>query len=79
MTYSWGVTPALPPTTNAFQYVWRSPWVRAAAFLLLFYFGFRLLGQVTSVLVVFAVAFLIAHIAHPMLTWLERGRVWIGE
>ena len=78
MTYSWGVTPALPPTTNAFQYVWRSPWVRAAAFLLLFYFGFRLLGQVTSVLVVFAVAFLIAHIAHPMLTWLERGRVKRG-
>jgi len=67
-----------PKAPNAFQYVWRSPWVRAAVFVLLFYTAYRLLGQVRTVVVDFAVAFLIAYLAHPLLTWLERGRVKRG-
>ncbi|GMA16708.1 AI-2E family transporter [Deinococcus metallilatus] len=67
-----------PKAPNAFQYVWRSPWVRAAVFLLLFYLAYRLLGQIQTVVVVFAVAYLIAYLANPMLNWLERGRVKRG-
>ncbi|WP_084050975.1 AI-2E family transporter [Deinococcus hopiensis] len=67
-----------PSGPNAFQYVWRSPWVRVVVFLLLFYVAYQLLGQVRTVVVDFAVAFLIAYLAHPLLTWLERGRVGRG-
>ncbi len=67
-----------PKALNAFQYVWRSPWVRAAVFLLAFYAAYRLLGQVMTVVVDFAVAFLIAYLANPLLNWLERGRVKRG-
>lgn len=67
-----------PKALNAFQYVWRSPWVRVAVFLLLFYLAYRLLGQITTVLVVFAVGYLIAYLANPLLNWLERGRVARG-
>ncbi|WP_264776733.1 AI-2E family transporter [Deinococcus aetherius] len=69
---------APPKPLNAFQYVWRSPWVRAAAFLIAFYVAYRLLGRVGSVVVDFAVAFLIAYLANPLLNWLERGRVKRG-
>ncbi|WP_034385217.1 AI-2E family transporter [Deinococcus sp. YIM 77859] len=67
-----------PKAPNAFQYVWRSPWVRVAVFLLLFYTLYRLLGHLRTVVVVFAVAYLIAYLANPMLSWLERGRVKRG-
>lgn len=67
-----------PKAPNAFQYVWRSPWVRVAVFLLLFYLAYRLLSEIRSVVVVFAVAYLIAYLANPMLNWLERGRVKRG-
>lgn len=69
---------APPKPLNAFQYIWRSPWVRAAVFLLLIYALYRLFGQITSVVVVFAVGYLIAYLANPMLNWLERGRVKRG-
>ncbi|WP_216325445.1 AI-2E family transporter [Deinococcus aestuarii] len=69
---------APPKPLNAFQYVWRSPWVRAAVFLLLFYALYRLFGQVRTVVVVFAVGYLIAYLANPLLNWLERGRVKRG-
>ncbi|MFC3602980.1 AI-2E family transporter [Deinococcus soli (ex Cha et al. 2016)] len=63
---------------NAFQYVWRSPWVRALVFLLAIYVVWRFVGQIRTVLIDFAVAFLIAYLANPLLNWLERGRVRRG-
>ncbi|WP_102125774.1 AI-2E family transporter [Deinococcus planocerae] len=69
---------APPKPLNAFQYVWRNPWVRAAAFLLAFYVAYRLLGRVATVIVDVLVAFLIAYLANPLLNWLERGRVKRG-
>lgn len=63
---------------NAFQYVWRLPWVRLAVFMLVAYVLYRLAGQIRSVLIDFAVAFLIAYLANPLLNWLERGRVKRG-
>ncbi|EYB67321.1 hypothetical protein DEIPH_ctg044orf0039 [Deinococcus phoenicis] len=67
-----------PKAPNAFQYIWRSPWIRAAVFLLVFYLAYRLFGQVRTVVVVFAVGYLIAYLANPLLNWLERGRVKRG-
>ncbi|WDA58950.1 AI-2E family transporter [Deinococcus aquaticus] len=76
------MTPSpLPPATsspNAFQYAWRSPWVRLIVFLTTAYLMYALSGQIRSVLVDFAVAFLIAYLANPLLNWLERGRVKRG-
>lgn len=63
---------------NAFQYAWRSPWLRLLVFGLVAYVMYRLLGQVTSVVVDFLVAFLIAYLANPLLNWLQRGRVKRG-
>ncbi|AWT36425.1 AI-2E family transporter [Deinococcus arenae] len=70
--------PAAPPQLNAFQYVWRSPWVRLLVFLVGFYVLYRFVGQIRTVLIDFAVAFLIAYLANPLLNWLERGRVRRG-
>ncbi|ALW89684.1 AI-2E family transporter [Deinococcus actinosclerus] len=70
--------PAAPPQPNAFQYVWRSPWVRLLVFLVGFYVLYRFVGQIRTVLIDFAVAFLIAYLANPLLNWLERGRVRRG-
>lgn len=67
-----------PKAPNAFQYVWRSPWVRAAVFLLAFYLAYRFLAEVRTVVVAAAVAYLIAYLANPLLNWLERGRVKRG-
>ncbi|GGL07518.1 AI-2E family transporter [Deinococcus radiotolerans] len=47
-------------------------------FLLVFYVLYRFVGQVKTVLIDFAVAFLIAYLANPLLNWLERGRVRRG-
>lgn len=63
---------------NAFQYVWRSPWVRLLVFLLGFYLLYRFVGSITQVIVNFGVAYLIAYLASPLLTWLERGKVKRG-
>jgi len=52
--------------------------VRLAVFVLAFYLGYRLFGQVRTVVVAAAVAFLIAYLANPLLNWLERGRVKRG-
>lgn len=63
---------------NAFQHAWRNPWLRLAVFGLAAYLIYRLLGQITSVVVDFLVAFLIAYLANPLLNWLQRGRVKRG-
>ena len=67
-----------PTDLNAFQYAWRSPWIRLAVFLLAFYLLYRLFGSITSVIVDFAVAFLIGYLANPLLNWLEKGKVKRG-
>ncbi|MCY1702564.1 AI-2E family transporter [Deinococcus sp. SL84] len=64
-----------PKPPNAFQYAWRSPWVRLVVFGLLAAAAYRFTGLISSILVNFAIAYLIAYIANPMLNWLERGRV----
>ncbi len=71
-------SPPHAPPPNAFQYLWRYPWVRAAAFVLLAYLAYRLAGQIHTVIVDFLVAFLIAYLANPLLNWLQRGRVARG-
>ncbi|UBV43124.1 AI-2E family transporter [Deinococcus taeanensis] len=72
------IAPPPGPPLNAFQYAWRQPWVRLFVFLLGFYLLYRVIGQVRTVLVDFAVAFLIAYLTNPLLNWLERGRVRRG-
>jgi predicted PurR-regulated permease PerM len=52
--------------------------VRLVVFALLAVLAWRLAGEIRSVLVDFAVAFLIAYLANPVLVWLERGRVGRG-
>lgn len=67
--------PRPPGSLNAFQYAWRSPWVRLIVFLLGFYLAYRFLGTLVSVIVTAAVGFLIAYLANPLLNWLERKHI----
>ncbi|WP_184128904.1 AI-2E family transporter [Deinococcus humi] len=71
-------SPPQAPGPNAFQFLWRNPWVRAAVFLLVGYLAYRLAGEIHTVIVDFLVAFLIAYLANPLLNWLQRGRVKRG-
>ncbi|GGJ45111.1 AI-2E family transporter [Deinococcus roseus] len=64
--------------TNAFQEVWRNPWVRVGAFTLAIYLSFQFLQSITSVILVFLFAYLIAYLFNPMLDWLQRRRVRRG-
>ncbi|WP_233218845.1 AI-2E family transporter [Deinococcus arcticus] len=66
------------PNPNAFQYAWRQPWIRLAVFALVAYTLYHFVGQVRTVVIDFAVAFLIAYLANPLLNWLEKGRVKRG-
>lgn len=74
----------LPPSApterplNAFQVAWKNPWLRLAVFLLGFFLLWRFAGLVQSVLVDFAIAYLIAYLVNPMLNWLQKGRVKRG-
>lgn len=70
------ISPPKPPT--AFEYAWRSPWIRLLVFGLAFYVLYRLLGEVSTVVWNVLIAFLIAYLANPLLNWLERGRVGRG-
>ncbi|MFC4455076.1 AI-2E family transporter [Deinococcus sonorensis] len=63
---------------TAFQYVWRSPWVRTLVFLLAIYLVYRLVGQVTHVIVLGLIAYVIAYLAHPLLRLLEQRRIQRG-
>ncbi len=60
---------------NAFQYVWRSPWVRVAVFLALLVLAYQVVGSVMHVLVLALIAYIIAYLAHPLLAALQRRRV----
>ena len=64
-----------PKSPNAFQHAWRNPWLRLVVFILLALVALRFAGLIGAVIVNFAVAYLIAYIANPLLNWLERGRV----
>lgn len=86
--YSESIVSAPTPNTSrslrtqksptAFQHAWSYPWVRLLVFVLAAYLAWRLAGEIRSVLVDFAVAFLIAYLANPLLVWLERGRLKRG-
>ncbi|GEM47070.1 AI-2E family transporter [Deinococcus cellulosilyticus] len=64
--------------TNAFQEVWRNPWVRVAVFLFFIYLIFQFLQSIISVILVFLAAYLIAYLFNPMLDWMQRRRVRRG-
>lgn len=72
--YTAGVISA-PKPPNAFQYAWRNPWFRLVVFGLLAYLTYRFVGLISGIIINFAVAYLIAYIATPLLNWLERKRV----
>ncbi|MPY66878.1 AI-2E family transporter [Deinococcus sp. SDU3-2] len=70
------ISPPKPPT--AFAYAWRSPWIRLLVFGLAAYLLYRMAGEVSTIIWNVLIAFLIAYLANPLLTWLERGRVSRG-
>ena len=63
---------------QAFQHVWRSPWVRVSVSLLLIYVLFRWIHVLSPVLLMVAVAYLMAYLFNPMLDWLQKRRVRRG-
>ncbi|WP_293910116.1 AI-2E family transporter [Deinococcus sp.] len=65
-------------TDNAFQSVWRNPYVRAVVFLLLLYVGYLIFGSVSHVVTLGIIAYVIAYLAHPLLVWLEKRKIGRG-
>ncbi|WP_245896071.1 AI-2E family transporter [Deinococcus irradiatisoli] len=68
-------TPPPLPSGNAFQVIWRNPYLRAAVFVLLLYLAYRVLGTLTHVITLALIAYIIAYLAHPMLVMLERRKI----
>ena len=68
-----------PETTSSFEYVWRSPWVRASAWSLLIAAIVTVLillfPRYSFVLTVAIVGFLLAYLLHPLLVLLQRIRI----
>ncbi|ADV68700.1 AI-2E family transporter [Deinococcus maricopensis] len=64
-----------PPRENAFQYVWRSPWVRALVFLLMLYAASRVFGSLAHVIVLGLIGYIVAYLTNPLLIWLQRRRL----
>ncbi|TSA83692.1 AI-2E family transporter [Deinococcus detaillensis] len=64
-----------PSGDNAFQAIWRNPYIRAATFLLLLYLAYLVLGSVSHIVVLAVIAYIIAYLAHPMLVWLEKRKI----
>ena len=60
---------------NAFQALWRNPYVRVPVFLLLIYLAYRFFGQVSHVFVLALIAYIVAYLAHPLLRWLTARRI----
>ena len=60
---------------NAFQAVWRNPYVRVPVFLLLIYLAYRFFGEVSHVFVLALIAYIVAYLAHPLLNALTRRRI----
>ncbi len=67
-----------PETSSAYEYVWRSPWVRAASWTLLIAAIAAVLvllfPKYSFVLTVGVVGFLLAYLLHPLVTLLQRIR-----
>ena len=64
-----------PTPPNAFQVIWRNPYLRAAVFLLLIYLAYLLFGSISHVVTLVLIAYVIAYLAHPLLVWLERRKI----
>ncbi len=60
---------------NAFQAIWRNPYVRVVVFLLLIYLAYRFFGLVSHVFVLALIAYIVAYLAHPLLNRLVARRV----
>jgi predicted PurR-regulated permease PerM len=60
---------------NAFRAIWRNPYVRVPVFLLLIYLAYLFFEQVSHVFVLALVAYIVAYLAHPMLTWMASRRI----
>lgn len=60
---------------NAFQAIWRNPYIRAASFLLLLYLAYLVVGSVSHIITLAVIAYIIAYLAHPMLVILERRKI----
>ena len=68
-------TPSPKPPDNAFQAIWRSPYIRAVAFLGLIYLAYRVVGSVGHIITLAVIAYIIAYLAHPLLVLLERRKI----
>lgn len=60
---------------NAFQAVWRNPYVRVPVFLLLIFLAYRFFGLVSHVFVLALIAYIVAYLAHPLLNWMVARRI----
>ncbi len=60
---------------DAFQAVWRNPYVRVIVALLFLWTLYLTFREVLTILSLGIVAYLIAYLTHPLLVWLERKKV----
>ena len=60
---------------NAFQTIWRNPYVRVPVFLLLIFLAYRFFGEVSHIFVLALIAYIVAYLAHPLLNWLTARRI----
>ncbi len=72
------MSPNSPEGRTAFEYVWRSPWVRASVYsvvilLTLWWLGSNY-GQYSFVLIVGLVGYLLAYLLNPLVVLLQRWR-----
>ena len=61
--------------SNAFQVVWRNPYVRVPVFLLLVFLAYRFFGEISHIFVLALIAYIVAYLAHPLLNRLTARRI----
>ncbi len=61
--------------SNAFQVVWRNPYVRVPVFLLLIFLAYRFFGEISHIFVLALIAYIVAYLAHPLLNRLTARRI----
>ncbi len=61
--------------SNAFQVVWRNPYVRVPIFLLLVFLAYRFFGEISHIFVLALIAYIVAYLAHPLLNRLTARRI----
>lgn len=70
------MTPSNPPNLlGSLAYAWRSPWIQIICYLCLFVVIFKTASLISSVIVDFCIAFLLAYLFNPMLNWLQYSRL----